>query len=56
MGFYKNHPFMASPGAETSDIIKNVPLLASYGSELNKIECVPNNLRHSVYAIWSASF
>ena len=29
MGIYKNHPFMASPGAETSDIIKNVPLLAS---------------------------
>ena len=29
MGFNKNHPFMASPGAETSDITKNVTLLAT---------------------------
>ena len=29
MRFSKNHPFMASPSAETSDIIKNVPLLAT---------------------------
>ena len=29
MGFNKNHPFIASPGAETSDIIKKVVLPAT---------------------------
>ena len=29
MGLNKNHPFMASPGTETRDIIKNVTLLTT---------------------------